>query len=56
MSYRRLVAFGLIAGMTYTEIHRETPGFILDMYAEKVDYDMQVNYGKRILHTLGRGG
>lgn len=39
MTYRRIVSFGLIAGLTYTEMQDMTPGFVLDCYVLRRDYD-----------------
>ena len=38
--------------MTYTEIMKETPGFILDMYTERVEYDARMSYGKSVMKAL----
>ena len=32
MTYRRIVSWGLIAGITYTEMQDLTPGFLLDEF------------------------
>ena len=31
------------------------PGWIMDMYKIRVDYDMRLNYGKGIRNALGGG-
>ena len=36
---REYYGFGLAAGLTYTEMRRLSPGFILDVYCYKRDYD-----------------
>lgn len=36
---RRLIGCGLIAGMTLKEIMRAAPGFVMDMYLYRQDYD-----------------
>jgi hypothetical protein len=29
------------------------PGWIIDMYKIRTDYDLRINYGKGILHAMG---
>lgn len=45
---RRLIGCGLIAGMTLKEIMRAAPGFVMDMYLYKQDYD-------DVMHGIRRG-
>lgn len=47
MTYRRVVSFGLIAGLRVEEINRMHPGEVLDMYAYRAEYDLQCQ-GKRM--------
>ena len=41
-------AYALIAGISNREARRMTPGWIMDMYKIRIDYDMRVNLGKGI--------
>lgn len=40
----------MIAGLTYTEMRRLTPGFILDMYAQRQGHDMVLYRLKKKKH------
>ncbi len=31
------------------------PGWIMDMYKIRADYDMRMNYGKSIMRSMGGG-
>lgn len=39
MTKREVVSFGLIAGMTYGEMLRMSPGMIVDLYVYRRRYD-----------------
>ena len=39
MTYRRVVSYGLIAGLRWEEIDRMRPGEILDLYYYRSVYD-----------------
>lgn len=39
LTYRQAVAYGLIAGMTYTEIQAQEPGFVIDQFLYRQEYD-----------------
>lgn len=45
---RRLISCGLIAGMTMKEIMSAAPGFVMDMYLYRQDYD-------DVMHDIRRG-
>ena len=36
---RKVTAWGLIAGFTFSEMQRLTPGFVLDCYIYRMNYD-----------------
>lgn len=40
MTYRRVVSYGLIAGLPVERIHRMKPGEILDLYYYRQEYDI----------------
>jgi hypothetical protein len=42
MTYRRVVSYGLIAGLRTEEINRMRPGEVLDLYAYRLEYDAQL--------------
>lgn len=46
---RQVYSYGLIAGLTYTEMREMLPGFILDAFVRRLKYDTQ-------LQTLGLTG
>lgn len=48
MTYRKIISFGLIAGLTYTEMQDLLPGFVIDCYIRRRDYDDQ-------MHGIRRG-
>ena len=41
MTYRTVVSRGLIAGLTYSEMRRMRPGFVIDMFMGRLKYDDQ---------------
>lgn len=42
MTYRRVVSFGLIAGLRVDEINRMKPGEVMDLYRLRADYDVEI--------------
>lgn len=46
---REFYGYALVAGISITEARRLQPGWIMDMYRIRVDYDARTNYGKGIL-------
>lgn len=55
MTDRNIFSCGLIAGLSYREMRHMTPGFILDMYYWKCDYDSRMMFGKSISRMMGKG-
>lgn len=49
---REFYGYALIAGIPIREARRMQPGWIIDMYKIRVDYDMRMNYGKSILKQM----
>ena len=47
MTYRRIVSWGLIAGLSYTEMQGMQPGMILDEFILRRNYDDQMHGIKR---------
>lgn len=47
MTYRSVVSHGLIAGLTYSEMRRMQPGFVIDMFVNRMRYDDQQHGIKR---------
>ena len=45
---REYYGYALIAGIGPAEARRMTPGWIVDMYKIRMDYDLRVNWGKGI--------
>lgn len=41
MTFRRIISWGLIAGITYTEMQELPPGILLDEYVYRRQYDDQ---------------
>ena len=52
MRVREYYGYALIAGIPIPEARRMQPGWIIDMYKIRVDYDMRMNYGKSILRQM----
>ena len=48
MTYRRIVSWGLIAGIRFTEMQDMQPGFIMDAYILRRNYD-------DMMHGIQRG-
>jgi hypothetical protein len=55
MTDRNIYSCGLIAGLTYREMRHMTPGFILDMYYWRCDYDSRMMFGKGMREMMGKG-
>ena len=49
---REYYGYALVAGISITEARRMQPGWIMDMYRIRADYDARANYGKGILHGM----
>lgn len=45
---REYYGYALIAGIPVDQARRMTPGWIMDMYKIRMDYDMRINWGKGI--------
>ena len=43
---REYYAYALIAGISIADARRMLPGFIMDMYKIRAEYDVKVNGGK----------
>ena len=50
---REYYGYALIAGIPVKEARRMTPGWIMDMYKIRMDYDMRINWGKGIRKIRG---
>ena len=48
LTYRRIVSYGLIAGLAYPEMQQLTPGLVLDAYILRRNYD-------DVMHGIRRG-
>lgn len=48
MTYRRICSWGLIAGLTFTEMQDMAPGMVLDLFILRRNYD-------DVLHGIRRG-
>lgn len=48
MTFRKIVSRGLIAGLTYTEMQEMRPGFVLDCFFQRMEYD-------DVMHGIKRG-
>ena len=49
---REFYAYALIAGIPVKDARRMTPGWIMDMYKIRMDYDLRMNYGKSLLRQM----
>jgi hypothetical protein len=49
---REFYAYALIAGISMKEARRLQPGWIMDMYKIRMDYDLRMNYGKSLLKQM----
>ena len=52
---REYYAYALIAGISIRDARRMLPGFIMDMYKIRAEYDVKVNGGK-IVKRQALGG
>lgn len=50
---REYYGYALIAGIPMETARRMLPGYIFDMYKMRCDYDMRMQYGKRIRKRMG---
>ena len=50
---REYYAYALIAGISVKDARRMLPGFIMDMYKIRAEYDVKVNGGKIARRALG---
>lgn len=41
MKFRQVVSYGLIAGLSYSEVMRTPPGMVLDLFLYRRAYDDQ---------------
>lgn len=48
MTVRALFARGLIAGLHYAEMRRLQPGFVIDMFMARMQYDDQQHGIRRV--------
>lgn len=55
MTCRNIYSSGLIAGLGMREMRHMTPGFILDMYYWRMEYDTRMMYGKSLRGMLSKG-
>ena len=56
MTPRTVTSYGLIAGVSYTETRRLSPGFLCDMYVLKQAYDDQQHGIKRRKEDPAKAG
>ena len=56
MSYREIIGMGLIAGLTMRDMRHMEPGFVMDMYMIRADYDTRMNYGKALRKIAAGAG
>lgn len=47
-----MIHYGLIAGLTYTEMHRMAPGLVCDLYVLRLRYDDMENGIKRATRQM----
>lgn len=50
---REYYGYALIAGISIKDARRMLPGFIVDMYKIRAEYDVKVSGGKIAKKTLG---
>ena len=43
MTYRKVLSYGLIAGLTYSEMRGMVPGMVLDLFIRRRDYDYLIH-------------
>lgn len=39
MTFRRVLSYGLIAGMNMGEIRHSRPGLVIDLFSMRIEYD-----------------
>lgn len=44
---RRVIGYGMIAGLSMAEVLASAPGFVMDMYAIRLRYDAAM-HGRRL--------
>ena len=49
---REYYSYAMLSGFTYTEARRQKPGFILDMYKARIEYDARMA-GARMARKVG---
>ena len=52
---REFYGYALIAGISIMEARRLQPGWIIDMYRLRADYDARMNYGQSLLKGSAGG-
>jgi len=52
---REFYGYALVAGLSFTEARRMQPGWIMDLYRIRADYDSRMNYGKGLLGQFAGG-
>lgn len=50
---REFYGYALVAGISINEARRLQPGWIIDMYKIRADYDARMNMGRGLLGSLG---
>ena len=50
---REIYGYALIAGIPLKDARRMTPGFIMDMFKIRTEYDVRINGGKIQKRMLG---
>lgn len=53
MRVREIYGFALIAGIPAKDARRMSPGFIMDMFKIRAEYDVRINGGKMQRRMLG---
>ena len=53
---REFYGYALVAGLTFTEARRMQPGWIMDLFRIRADYDSRMNAGREILGAMTGGG
>ena len=43
MTYRKLLSWGLIAGLSFNDMRGMAPGLVLDLYIRRREYDYTLN-------------
>lgn len=50
---REYYGYALIAGIATKDARKLTPGWIMDMYKLRAEYDVRVNGGKIVKRSMG---